>query len=179
VGIWVAHREGGAWRPAVEVANGVQPTGPRLPTWNPVLFQAPNGPLVLFYKVGPSPSAWWGMTKTSTDGGKTWSEARRLPDGILGPVKNKPVVLSDGAWLSGSSTEGNREGWLVHFELSRDSGATWTKIGPVAKGVGFDGIQPSILFHKDGALQAVGRSKQGVVFQTWSKDGGKTWSTLT
>ncbi|MBI5768803.1 MAG: exo-alpha-sialidase [Verrucomicrobia bacterium] len=179
VGIWVAHRVEEKWRPAVEVANGVQATGPRLPTWNPVLFQAPNGPLFLFYKVGPSPSAWWGMVKTSADGGTTWSEARRLPDGILGPVKNKPIVLADGAWLSGSSTEGNRDGWLVHFELSRDAGATWTKLGPVAKGPGFDAIQPSILVHQGGVLQAVGRTKQGVVFQTWSRDGGLKWSPLT
>jgi predicted neuraminidase len=179
VGIWVAHHTDGRWQPAVEVANGVQETGPRLPTWNPVLFQAPKGPLFLFYKVGLSPSTWWGMVKTSADGGTTWSTARRLPDGILGPVKNKPVVLADGAWLSGSSTEGNREGWLVHFEISHDTGATWTKVGPVAKGPALEGIQPSILLHKNGALQAVGRSKQGVVFQTWSKDNGKTWSPLT
>lgn len=179
VGIWLARHENGRWLPAVEVANGVQETGPRLPTWNPVLFQAPGGPLVLFYKVGPSPSRWWGMMLTSADGGKTWSAPRRLPEGILGPVKNKPVVLGDGAWLAGSSTEGNADGWRVHFELSRDAGATWEKIGPVGKGVGFDAIQPSILLHPGGALQAVGRTKQGVVAQTWSKDGGKTWSALT
>lgn len=179
VGIWVARHEGGVWQKAVEVANGVQPNAPRLPTWNPVLFQAPQGPLLLFYKVGPSPSRWWGEVKSSADGGRTWSAARRLPDGIIGPVKNKPVVLRDGAWLSASSTEGNRDGWLVHFELSRDAGATWSKIGPIAKGPGLDAIQPSILMHKDGALQAIGRTKQGVVFQTWSRDGGAKWSPLT
>src|SRR5690349_4268858 len=45
VGIWVAREESGRWLPAVEVANGVQSTGPRLPTWNPVLFQPRDGPL--------------------------------------------------------------------------------------------------------------------------------------
>lgn len=179
VGIWVARREGGRWLPAVEVANGVQPTGPRLPTWNPVLFQPKSGPLALFYKVGPSPSTWWGMMMTSADAGKTWSAPRRLPGGILGPIKNKPVQLADGAWLAPTSTEGNQEGWLVHFEISRDAGATWAKIGPVGKGPGFDAIQPSILTHNDGALQALCRTKQGVVAQTWSRDQGKTWSALT
>ncbi|MBL9201191.1 MAG: exo-alpha-sialidase [Opitutaceae bacterium] len=179
VGIWVAHQVDGKWQPAVEVANGLQPNAPRLPTWNPVFFQAPQGPLLLFYKVGPSPSRWWGEVITSADGGKTWSAPRRLPDGIVGPVKNKPVVLRDGAWLSASSTESNGDGWLVHFELSRDAGATWSKIGPIAKGPGLDAIQPSVLMHKDGALQAVGRTKQGVVFQTWSRDGGAKWSPLT
>jgi predicted neuraminidase len=179
VGIWFARHEGGAWQPAVEVAHGVQPSGPRLPTWNPVLFQPAQGSLHLFYKVGSSPSQWWGMVITSADGGKTWGAPRRLPDGILGPVKNKPVVLRDGAWLSASSTEGNRDGWLVHFELSRDAGATWSKIGPVAKGPGLDAIQPSILMHGEGTLQALARTKQGVVAQTWSRDGGKTWGPLT
>jgi predicted neuraminidase len=96
VGIWFTREENRRWLPAVEVATGVQPTGPRVPTWNPVLFQAPRGPLLLFYKVGPSPSKWWGLVISSNDGGRTWSEPRRLPDGILGPVKNKPVVLPDG-----------------------------------------------------------------------------------
>src|SRR5713226_1607276 len=83
VGIWISRRAQNGWDPAVEVANGVQPDGTRYPTWNPVLFQAPNGPLFLFYKVGPSPSQWWGMVSTSSDAGRTWSDARRLPDGIL------------------------------------------------------------------------------------------------
>ena len=125
VGIWFTRHENGRWQEAVEVATGEQGDGPRLPTWNPVLFQPEGAPLHLFYKVGPSPSTWWGMLITSPDGGRTWSEPRRLPDGVLGPIKNKPVVLSDGSWLSPSSTEGNPEGWLTHFERSRDQGRTW------------------------------------------------------
>jgi predicted neuraminidase len=88
-------------------------------------------------------------------------------------------VLADGAWLSGSSTEGNSDGWRVHFELSRDAGQTWSIMGQPAKGVGFDAIQPSVLFFPGGKLEALCRTKQGVVAQTWSKDGGKTWSALT
>lgn len=187
--IWFARQEGGQWQPAVEVANGVQTAlrqaqgnkaaAERQPCWNPVLFAPKGAPLQLFYKVGPNPREWWGEVITSTDGGKTWSQPRRLPDGFLGPIKNKPVVLADGSWLSPSSTEGNKDGWLVHFERSRDQGATWEKIGPVKKGPAFDAIQPSILFHKNGSLQVLCRSKQGVVTQTWSKDGGATWSPLT
>ena len=99
VGIWVSRYEKNAWTPSVEVANGVQPDGTRHPTWNPVLFQPRNAPLMLFYKVGPTPQTWWGELRTSTDGGRTWSAARRLPDKILGPIKNKPVQLADGTIL--------------------------------------------------------------------------------
>ena len=82
----------------------MQPDGTRLPSWNPVLFELRAGTLALFYKVGPNPREWWGMVRTSPDGGRTWSDARRLPDGILGPVKNKPVRLADGTIISPSST---------------------------------------------------------------------------
>ena len=94
--IWVSRLVDGKWTESVETANGVQPDGTRHPTWNPVLFQPKDGPLMLFYKVGPTPQEWWGELKTSADGGKTWSKARRLPDGILGPIKNKPVQLANG-----------------------------------------------------------------------------------
>jgi predicted neuraminidase len=178
VGIWVARQEDGEWREAVEVANGVQPDGTRLPTWNPVLFQPDDGPLVLFYKVGPSPREWWGLLMTSDDGGRTWSRPHRLPDGILGPIKNKPVALPDGSWLCPSSTESPEDGWQVHFERTRDGGRTWERIGPVAKGDGYDAIQPSILFHPDGRLQAICRTRNGVLVATYSEDGGDTWSHL-
>ena len=179
VRIFLSHFENGRWTPGTAVADGVQPDGSRHPTWNPVLFAPANAPLHLFYKVGPSPSAWWGMVLTSGDGGKTWSAPRRLPGGILGPIKNKPVVLADGTWLSPSSSEGSKDGWLVHFERSPDAGLTWEKTGPVRQGPGFEAIQPSVLFHKDGRLQALCRSKQGVLTQTWSGDGGRSWSALT
>lgn len=186
VGIWFARHVDGKWQDAREVANGVQAQGPRLPTWNPVLFQAPKGDLFLFYKVGPSPQAWWGMVITSSDDGRTWSQPRRLPDGILGPIKNKPVVLTDGAWLSPVSleqsegvTQADGGGWSLYFERSEDGGRTWTKIAPVASPLKIDAIQPSILFHPGGLLEAVARTRQGALAQTWSKDGGRTWSPLS
>jgi len=35
------------------------------------------------------------------------------------------------------------------------------------------------LFHKDGALQILCRSKNKRVVESWSHDSGRTWSTLT
>lgn len=176
VGIWVSRHEGGKWTAPVEAANGVQTDGKRHPCWNPVLFQPKTGPLLLFYKVGPSPSSWWGMLRTSDDAGRTWSSARRLPDGILGPIKNKPVQLANGDILSPTSSE--HDGWRVHFERSHDLGKTWEKTAPVNDGKEFGAIQPSILFHGADRLGALGRTKQGKVFQVWSEDGGKSWGKL-
>jgi predicted neuraminidase len=176
VGIWVSRRESGQWTTPVEVANGVQTPTLRHPTWNPVLFQPRSGPLMLFYKVGPSPSTWWGMVMTSADGGRTWASPRRLPDGVLGPIKNKPVQLANGDILSGSSTE--HDGWRVHFERSSDNGATWAATPALNDGKEIPAIQPSLLVHKDGRLQAIGRSRSKKLFETWSSDQGRTWTPL-
>lgn len=169
---------GGAWTPPVSVADGIQPDGRRLPTWNPVLMPGPGGEIVLFYKVGPSPKEWWGVMKTSTDGGRTWSAARRLADDLLGPVKNKPVHLADGVILAGSSTEHN--GWRVHLERSADGGSSWRKIGPLEPEIGLGAIQPTLLTHADGRIQLLARtrSEHGRIAESWSRDGGLTWSAL-
>lgn len=177
VGIWVSRLTDGRWTAPVEVANGVQSAALRYPTWNPVLFQPATGPLYLFYKVGPTPRDWWGMVMTSADQGRTWSAPTRLADGILGPIKNKPVQLPGGDILSGASTE--HDGWRVHFERSRDGGRTWTATAAINDGVAIPAIQPSILSHRDGRLQALGRTRSGKLFDTWSSDQGHTWSPLT
>jgi predicted neuraminidase len=177
VGIWASRQEDGKWTSPIEAANGVQSATKRYPCWNPVLFQPKAGPLLLFYKVGPNPDAWWGMVMTSADGGRKWSKPRRLPEGILGPIKNKPVQLSDGDILCPSSSED--KGWRVHFERTADLGQTWQATGPVNDGREIGAIQPSILLHRDGRLQALVRTRQGKIGQVWSEDQGKTWGTMT
>lgn len=178
VGIWVSRLENGHWTPPVEVANGVQSETLRYPTWNPVLYQVPGGELQLYYKIGPKPSEWKGWMRTSTDNGLTWSAAQALPAGFIGPVKNKPVLLKNGTLLSPTSTEGSG-GWLVHFEATPDFGKAWTMTAPVPNGATQGAIQPSILTYKDGRLQALCRSRDRAILETWSTDQGKTWSPLT
>jgi predicted neuraminidase len=176
VGIWFSRKEESGWTAPAEVATGKSPDGKRYPCWNPVLFQAKGGPLLLFYKVGPSPSAWWGMLIRSDDGGKTWSEPQRLPDGILGPIKNKPVMLADGRLLCGSSTED--QGWRVHMEWTADLGRTWEKTGPLNDPDKIAAIQPAILNHGGGKVQILCRTKQGEISESWSSDGGRTWTEM-
>ena len=177
VGIWLSRHLADQWSAPVEVANGVESPTNRYPCWNPVLFQPRTGPLLLFYKAGSSPSSWWGMLMSSTDGGQTWSKPRRLPAGIAGPIKNKPVQLAGGDLLCPSSTE--HDGWQVHFERTSDLGQTWSVTGPVNDPKEIGAIQPSILFHPGGKLQAVGRTRQGKIFEIWSGDAGQTWGKMT
>ncbi len=74
VGIWLSRREKNGWMSPIEVANGKQADGTRYPCWNPVLFALSDNVLMLFYKVGPSPQAWWGMVQTSQDAGRDVGE---------------------------------------------------------------------------------------------------------
>ncbi|MFO1485326.1 MAG: exo-alpha-sialidase [Verrucomicrobiaceae bacterium] len=171
--IWSSRSADGAWTAPVKVAEGTPH-----PCWNPVLFQPREGDLMLFYKVGPSPSTWWGMLKTSSDGGKTWSEAVKLPDGILGPIKNKPVQLADGTILCGSSAEGLTPPptWQIHFERSTDNGKTWMLINVPQPETAPASIQPSILLLGGDRLMSLGRTRAGKIFHTTSEDNGLTWT---
>ncbi len=176
VGIWVSRKIGEKWSKPVEVVNGIQDDGTRYPCWNPVLFQPSNGSLVLFYKVGPSPSTWWGLYVTSDDKGMSWSDPVKLPEGIYGPIKNKSIQLSNGDILSPTSTE--HDGWKVQVERSTDSGLTWTSTGDLNDGDQFGAIQPSILIHPNQTLQILCRTENEVITESWSYDNGLTWSPM-
>jgi predicted neuraminidase len=130
----------------------------------------------LFYKVGPSPSTWWGELVISADEGKTWSRSYRLPEDIYGPIKNKPVLLGNGELLCPSSTE--NDGWRVHMEITSDNGFTWERTAALndkATGV----IQPTLLLHPGGKIQMLCRSTVSNILSSWSADFGRTWSEFT
>jgi len=183
VGIWISRQEGGRWTMPIEVADCGRYTKRdgtvmRHPTWNPVLFQPCDGPLMLFYKVGPSRQTWWGMLITSIDDGRTWSEPRRLPEGIRGPIKNKPIQLADGSILCPSSAESPETGWTVHFERTRDLRRTWELTGPINTKAEFNAIRPRFLKHRDGRLQILARRQENVIATSWSTDEGPTWNKI-
>ena len=177
VEIWFATKKGGQWSAPQSVANGQQVSGERYPCWNPVLFRK-GGQLSLFYKVGPSPREWWGMVIRSSNDGLDWSAPERLPEGVLGPIKNKPVLLADGRLLAGSSTE--HDGWRVHMEWTEDEGASWKKSGFLNSKGKMESIQPTILQLADGRLQILCRSRSaGKITTAFSEDRGDTWSAIS
>jgi predicted neuraminidase len=194
VAIWVARHDSAGWSEPRIAIEGTQADGSRHPCWNPVLFVGsarasqgnPAAPLFLYAKVGPSPSTWWGVARESTDGGRTWGDLRRLDGDAVGPVKNKPLVRRDGTVIAGASSED--DGWRVHFERSTDGGRTFARgpavhAAPDTKGSGgaaglVSAIQPSLLELGGEKLLAVGRTKEGRIFEIESTDAGKTWGVL-
>lgn len=181
VGIWSSYHDGNGWSRPVEWANGIQHADLRHPTWNPVLVQPPgDAPLMLFFKVGPNPREWWGEVMCSYDAGRSFRDRRRLPAGIDGPVRCKPLLLEDGTLLCPSSTEIGDD-WRFHMERLKDLnhpelGTSWERVEP--KKQPFQVIQPTFLTYADGRLQALMRSKHEQIAESVSTDGGKTWSEL-
>ena len=154
--------------------------------WNPVLFEMPDGELWLFFKIGKSVRDWTGWIVKSRDGGKTWSRKEHLPQGFLGPVKNKPEWV-DGRLLCASSTES--KGWKLHFEIYNPVTKSWKYVGPIDAELAprtsdpseikpIECIQPSILRHPDGRLQVLCRTRNGRLATSFSSDGGESWSKV-
>lgn len=177
VEIWISEKRNGKWSSPQSVANGIINDSLRFACWNPVLFRTTDGLLSLYYKVGPNPREWWGMVIRSSDEGKSWSAPERLPDEILGPIKNKPITLSSGVILSPSSIETKTEEWHSHIERSIDGGQSWQKIN-IDPGNKVKVIQPTLLLYPGGKIQALLRSNQNVIMESWSADEGKSWSPL-
>jgi len=175
--IWSSIKTGKQWNLPIEIANGRINDSSRFACWNPVLFKTKNGTLFLHYKVGPNPRTWWAEYKTSVNNGKTWSKAQKLPKDFLGPIKNKPIQLSNGTILYPSSTESlDEKTWAIHIEKSDAEGKNWKKITINCDTFGV--IQPSILTYPNGRLQLLCRSRQNVIVESWSKNNGETWSKL-
>lgn len=205
--IWTSTKKKGSdrWTAPRKVADGIQNDTLRYACWNPVLYQVPTkgGELWLFYKVGPNVPSWKGYLIRSKNGGKTWSKPERLPDGIFGAIKNKPVWV-DGRILCPSSDELGR--WSVHFEYTDDMGKTWQRTSPLdaelnvptrfrpavttkaemgtkpydeSKAQPIEAIQPTILKLADGRLQMMCRTRNGKTGVAYSSDRGTTWSKLT
>lgn len=172
VGIWVSKKVDGVWSPPALAASA-----DGVPCWNPVLFKTPSGEVILFYKAGESPRAWSGLLKRSNDGGITWSGAELFPAGILGPIKNKPILLKDGTLLCGSSIESWRA-WTCWMDSTRDGGKTWSKHGPIAvPDEPYGIIQPTLYTDDKGNVHMLARSRNvGYICHAVSQDMGKTWT---
>lgn len=175
VNIYASWLVNNKWSTPFILAEGFMGDSTRYACYNPVLFLAPNQELLLFYKIGPNVQGWTGWMKRSSNYGATWSAPEKLPDGILGPIRNQPYVVGD-TLICPSSTENT--GWKVHFEYTTNNGKSWTRGPDLNDANPITGIQPAILRHGDQLLQALTRSQNGTVNETWSYDNGKTWAPL-
>ena len=176
VAIWLVNGRPGAWSTPVKIAKLREDAH-----WNPVLFQSPEGRIFLFFKVGKKIPSWETWVKTSDDNGKTWTEAKELiagDKGGRGPVRNKPIILSNGTWIAGASHEEGQ--WNAFADISKDNGKTWQASKYIVldrttlKGKGV--IQPTLWESAPGKVHMLLRSSAGAIYRSDSDDFGETWS---
>jgi predicted neuraminidase len=187
VAIRASRRVAGKWSAPFELVRE-----PNIACWNPVLFHSSDGKLWLYYKFGPNARTWTGARLVSTDEAHAWSQPSHLPAGLLGPIKDKPLVLDDGTIVSGTSVE-SYSSWAAWIDRSTDNGTTWTKIGPIGpitvasqpqtsqsnQSAHVSGIiQPTIvpLANKHLRLYARSTSDIGRICIADSYDNGLTWT---
>lgn len=181
--IWVSRKLKGTndWTAPQMVADGVMNDTLRYACWNPVLYQIPNGDLMLYFKIGPNVAGWTGWYCSSKDNGKTWTARKPLQEDYLGPVKNKPILNKDRIIAPTSIEKG---GWRLYFENSDDMGKTWQRTEYVKAPIDpttekdVQAIQPTIILLPDGRLEALCRTRSRQVGRTFSSDNGQTWSQL-
>lgn len=175
VGIYVSSYKEQKWSTPKELIKPLIKDGDTLPCWNPVLFKSKSQNLYLFYKVGKNPREWFGAMIVSKDDGKTWSDSKYLPKGIVGPIRNKPIETIPGVILCGSSTESIDDNkWRVFIETYTETTDSWT-ITDINDKKNFDIIQPTFLVHSDKEIQILSRSRHNKLISSWSEDNGKTW----
>ena len=178
VGIWMSKGKPGHWSAPLQVMKIRQDAH-----WNPVLFKDTNGTIFLYFKVGKEIPFWETWVTRSTDGGLSWSNPVELIEGDKGgrgPVRNKPIILSDGSWLAGASHE---EGaWNVFVDRSEDNGLTWTATPYLtldrSQFTGRGVIQPTLWESAPGKVHLLVRSTDGKIYRSDSDDYGKTWRAL-
>ncbi len=180
VAIWMSRKLSAGWEKPRKIAKICEKAH-----WNPVLFNPGNGIIYLYFKVGEKIPSWKTWSISSVDDGDTWSEPLELVEGDQsggrGPVKNKPIVLSDASWLAPASVETATE-WRAFCDRSKDNGMSWKKSNLIgfedSSMAGRGVIQPTLWESAPGKVHMLLRSTCGKICRSDSDDYGKTWAQV-
>lgn len=170
-------------KPVVLASNPMYSMG------NPVIWQAPDNRVWLFFVVRPG--ATWSTSrigaKVSDDRGVTWSDAFMVTwdEGTM--VRSRPIVLSDGDYLlpiyheTGADTEMTGADTSSLFLRFDPGTGEWSRSNQVFSRMG--NLQAGVVELEPGHLLALSRrggdyepGNDGYVVRTESRDGGRTWS---
>lgn len=185
VAIWQSRRMPSGWSsPETLIKIEYQPH------WNPVLFRNQAGTIQLYFKVGAKIANWKTFIMESHDEAVTWNKPRELvpedDSGGRGPVKNKPILLSNGEIMAPASVESGS--WRAFVDISSDDGKTWTRsrIVPVPEHPVDDRfsnnclgvIQPTLWESRPGHVHMLLRSNNGFIYRSDSCDFGRHWREI-
>ena len=185
---WIAYRitrdAGGSWSPAQRIVQH-----PECKACHPSVLVTRDGVIHVFYlgfkqhkwKDGnPTPedqSDVW--TLQSHDGGKTWTHRQMIFKGYSGAT-NGAVETRGGHIVVPFSHYVSNPGRLVgRTVVSSDGGKTWrlSDTLDIGRAGDHDGaVEPAVIELKDGRLWMLIRTTRGQFWQSFSADGGMTWS---
>ncbi len=156
---------------------------------NPVVFQAPDGVVWLFYNTqyGPSWSEARVKGKVSYDGAKTWSDSFIMSFDLGSMCRGKVLVLNNGDYLlpmydeKGSDRDRTTPTTASFFLRYSQKTKTWEPTNKIYSEKG--NLQPQAIQLTDDHLIAYIRrgggftkEETGYIIKSESHDGGYTWS---
>lgn len=159
-------------------------TGDTTSCYSPSLLRLPDGRLLLafmrYHTVAPIVSS--GFVWTSADEGQSFTPLATAWDHRpLGPTNNVLKRLSSGRLLwpvsapSGLEDRGQNV-WINGAITSDDGGLSWRECDGWAELPLRGAMEPHVEELRDGRVLMIMRTQLGAVFQSWSGDGGATWS---
>ena len=182
--VWGSRLSGGKWSAPMKLAQD-----PFYSTGNPVVWQAPDGRVWLWYVVRPGRT--WSTSriavKISGDGAQTWSDAsmQTFEEGTM--VRGKPIVLANGDYLlpvwkeTGFDTEVVGADTASFFLRYDPRAKKWSESTRIYARIGV--LQPAVAQIDENYLVAYcrrgggyGRETRGYIIRSESHDGGKSWS---
>ena len=162
---------------------------------NPTFIRARNGDPVMFYNLNHSihQDDCSVAFRRSTDNGQTWSEAHMADVGARIVIcVNNGLLLPSGDWLI--SFQYDRSGQTGEFDvrkcdyvaavaISSDEGVTWHRYGDIVipnlvhwpNNTSW-AVEPTVFPRPDRSLGMVLRTDNGRLYQSVSRDQGRTWS---
>lgn len=156
---------------------------------NPVVWQAPDGVVWLFYNnlYGATWSNARILAKKSYDGAKTWTDPWVLAFEEGSMARGQPIVLNNGDYLlpvyheTGEDREGTIPTTMSYFLRYTPSTGKWKETGRIKSEMG--NLQAQVVQMTDDYLVAYIRrggnflpTEDGYTLRSESRDGGETWS---
>ncbi|MHB1356916.1 MAG: sialidase family protein [Anaerolineae bacterium] len=177
--------DGATWSDPAAV---VDPSGSTR-AYDPALWHDPSGRLWLFYNLANLETREFGVwaltTEDSSGANPAWSKPHQINLGVPFAFRlNKPTVIANGEWLLPVTwSRSAPEGWfpgddqLQGVAISADRGASWSFHGAVKAPPW--ALENMIVDRRDGRLWMLIRTGSGVLWQSYSADGGRTWEDPT
>ena len=159
---------------------------------NPVVWQAPDGVVWLFYvnRYGDTWSNARVKAKISEDGAKTWSDSFMFSIEEGSMVKGLPIVLNNGDYLlpmyneTGEDIEKTAASTSSYFIRYNPKTKEWSESNRITSTMG--NLQAEVAQITDDYLVCYIRrggnflpTEDGYLLRSESRDGGKTWTEAT